>query len=335
METKAQRIFNTVQGKHVEKQAFTFWTHLPAYDLDPTKLALATYDFYRKYNIDLIKTMDNGMYPIEDYGCRIDYSEIVYGGAAKLVYTPIGKSADLSKIRRLKIEDTFALKRELVSLKQLVDLTKGEQVPILFTVFSPLTTLNKLTDGKAIHYIAKGLGTQVHHALGAICETTIDLVTEALQFGASGIFLASQMSRYEICSEEIYREYGRYYDVKILESVSPGYLRALHAHGTGIMYDLLKDYPCEIFNWHVGETEPDLKTAALSGKCLMAGLVRTDVTHSDLPALKKQICDSIDLFHGYKQIIAPGCVIRYPVEEETLHFIKRTIDEYYARSMTE
>lgn len=35
-----------------------------------------TYDFYREYDLDFIKTMNNGMYGVECFGCKIDYSDI-------------------------------------------------------------------------------------------------------------------------------------------------------------------------------------------------------------------------------------------------------------------
>lgn len=329
METKMERVMNTVQGLPTERQAFTFWTHLPRDDHDPERLAEATYRFYKKYDIDLIKTMDNGMYAVEDYGCRIDYREILSGGAAKLVSTPVRQAADLAAVGRLELSDAPALQRELRSLQRLVEWVKDENVPILFTIFSPLTTLNKLTDGKVISYIEEGNGNLVHGALRAVCDTTIELARQAVTSGATGVFLASQMCRRGVCNEEQYREYGVPYDRAILDSAA-GSLRAFHAHGTEIMYDLIKDYPCEIFNWHAGETLPDLEEAALSGKCLMAGLVRSDITESNYDALKEQIRGSIARFHGRKQIIAPGCVIRYPLNEDTLHFIKQTIDQYYS-----
>ena len=31
----------------------------------------------KKYDFDFVKTMNNGMYAIEDFGCTVDYSEIV------------------------------------------------------------------------------------------------------------------------------------------------------------------------------------------------------------------------------------------------------------------
>ncbi len=53
----------------------------------------------------------------------------------------------------------------------------------------------------------------------------------------------------------------------------------LHAHGKDIMFPLLRKYPVQIFNWHAWESLPEIDEAqALTGKCIMAGLERMDIT---------------------------------------------------------
>ena len=73
---KIERIKAAVNGQKVDVYPFSFWTHLPHCDLDPVLLADNTYQFYKTYDIDLIKTMNNGMYSCQDYNCEIDYSDI-------------------------------------------------------------------------------------------------------------------------------------------------------------------------------------------------------------------------------------------------------------------
>ena len=85
---KIEKIKSAINKKNLYGIPYSFWTHLPGIDLDPEKLADETYKFYKKYDLDFIKTMNNGMYAIEDFGCTIDYSEIEKGGVAKLVNTP-------------------------------------------------------------------------------------------------------------------------------------------------------------------------------------------------------------------------------------------------------
>lgn len=49
---------------------------------------------YKTYDVDILKTMNNGMYSVEDFGAVADYSEIAGGGVAKIVSTPVHRPKD-------------------------------------------------------------------------------------------------------------------------------------------------------------------------------------------------------------------------------------------------
>ena len=150
--TKKERIWAAVHGETPDTLPYSFWTHLPGIDLDPEKLAESTYDFYKTYDVDFIKTMNNGMYAIEDFGCEIDYSEIAKGGVAKVVKTPIHEAGDWLKLKPCSVEQG-SLARELKGLRLLLDKVKGEEVPVIFTIFSPLTIANKLSGNTLLQYL--------------------------------------------------------------------------------------------------------------------------------------------------------------------------------------
>ena len=75
-------------------------------------------------------------------------------------------------------------------------------------------------------------------------------------------------------------------------------------------------------NWHIWETPPDIASAqAQTDKCLMGGIVRSDVTSCDKAAIEKQIFNAIEQTKGSRLILTPGCVIRYPINQDMLRFI--------------
>ena len=325
--TKRERIQAAVKGTKPDKLPYSLWTHLPGIDLDPALLAEKTYEFYKTYDVDFIKTMNNGMYPIEDFGCEIDYSEIAKGGVAKVTKTPVKEAADWLKLTPCPITEG-SLARELTSLKLLLEKTKGEDVPVLFTVFSPITTADKISGKTMLTHIREGQGELVKKALDIITETTMALTAEAIRLGADGVFFASQMSSYDSMTAEEYLEYGKPYDLKVLEAAKDGWFNTIHAHGNNIMFDILKDYPGSVFNWHAGETLPELDEAFLmTGKCLMGGLKRMDITNGHKNEIQNQIYDSFKTLRGLHQILTPGCVIRYPLDDEMLAYVKR-VKEY-------
>lgn len=324
--TKKERIWAAVHGEQPDTLPYSFWTHLPGIDLNPEKLAEKTYEFYRTYDVDFIKTMNNGMYAIEDFGCEIDYSAVAQGGVAKVVKTPIASSEDWYKLKPCSVTEG-SLARELKGLRLLMDKVKNESVPVIFTIFSPLTTANKLSGNTLRQYLINGDGDAVHHALKVITKTTCDMVRAVLDLGADGIFFAAQSSTYDFMSTEEYKEFGVPYDLEVIRSAESGWMNTVHAHGTNIMFELLKDYPVQVFNWHAWETLPTVDEASvITGKCLMGGLKRTDITKCDRNAILHQIYECYRLLRGRNQILTPGCVIRYPLDNGTLAYIKEAKD---------
>lgn len=323
---KRERIYAAVNLQKADRLPYSFWSHLPGIDLDATKLAEATYQFYKTYDLDFIKTMNNGMYPIEDFGCKIDYSEIAQGGVAKIVSTPVQSPEDWDKLSPCSITQG-SLARELDSLKQLLAKVKSEHVPVVFTSFSPITIADKLCGKKVLEHIKQGHGDKVKHALDIIAETTANVAREAIALGADGIFFASQMSSYDVMLPELYLEYGKPYDLQVLQAAKGGWMNTIHAHGSNVMFELLSDYPVSIFNWHAWETLPAIDEAKkLTGKCLMGGLNRTDITNCNRNAIRNQIYSAYQLTDGRGLILTPGCVIRYPLNDAMLAYISAAKD---------
>ena len=325
--TKKERVRAAVSGQQPDHLPYSLWTHFPGIDLDPVQLADKTVEFYREYDVDVIKTMKNGMYAIEDLGCTIDYSEISKGGVAKVIKTPIHGPEDWSSIQVCD-PNKGSLARELYSLERLIEQLKGEEVPVVFTVFSPLTTADKVSNKQLLDHIARGYGDLIKVALEKIATTTAHLAQRALELGADGIFFASQMSNYDRMSSDLYQEYGVPYDLMVLNACNQGWMNTLHAHGNDIMFELLKNYPVQVFNWHIWESLPTLEEGQLlTGKCIMGGLNRTDITHRNKNAIIDQIYHCYRTLQGRNQILTPGCVIRYPLDSNMLHAVRQFKEE--------
>ena len=111
------------------------------------------------------------------------------------------------------------------------------------------------------------------------------------------------------------------------QAAEKGWMNTIHAHGTNIMFELLKDYPVQVFNWHAWETLPTVDEAyVMTGKCLMGGLNRTDITQRNRGAIQHQIFECYRMLGGRNQILTPGCVIRYPLDKDTLTYVKQAKD---------
>jgi len=331
MMNKTERIKTALNREKTDKLPYAFWTHMPGDDLDPEVISKKTYEFFKEYDLDFIKMMNNGMYSTEDFGCKADYSEIKQGGAAKLVYSPVKAADDWVKLKQPDVHQG-AYGRELKHLRLLLELVNKE-APVIFTIFSPMTTANKISQNTLLKQITEGHGEQVHQALEMITETTCELVKAVMEAGADGIFMATQLASYDITTDKIYGEYGKPYDVRVFETANQcgGWFNLLHAHGNNIMFNLLKDYPSQAFNWHVFETLPGVTEARdITGKCLVGGIQRYNITDGKKNEIHHEIYTCIKELGGVGHILTPGCVIRYPLDKEVLSFVreaKESIEE--------
>lgn len=324
---KHELIRTALAGEIPDRVPYAFWTHFPSIDLDPQKLAEYTCDFYRTYDLDFVKAMPNGMYPVEDFGCVCDYSEIASGGVAKVVETPITCYEDWKCIEPVSITSN-ALNRELSSLELVLRRLQGE-VPVVFTVFSPATIAQKLSKNQFLDHVKHAETDLLHQALQAITETTAALSAKAIELGAAGVFFATQLASHAYMTEEQYREFGAPYDVQVLEAAQEGWFNMVHLHGRDIMFDLLEAYPVQALNWHVWETAPTLAEARQkTEKCLIGGVERDLITRGERQILSEQIQRALRDTGGRKHIVTPGCVIRYPLTEAYMRSFRDVIKTF-------
>lgn len=327
--SKIEKIKKVLNGELTEDIPFSFWTHFPDIDRIPELIAEETYQFYKRFDLDFIKTMNNGMYATEDYGCKIDYSKIENGGVAEIISTPIESYTDWKKLKTLDLQDAPALQRELTYLRLLLERVQGE-VPVVITVFSPLTIADKISGGKILESITeeeKG-GQLFKSALEKISKITAEFVAEAISIGADGIYFASQVSTFERLSAQQYLEYGRPYDLKVLEKAQNAWFNTVHLHGNKIMFDVVKDYPVQAINWHIGESYPTPREGQIySQKVIMGGINRWDVTASNFNELHHQIYRTIFGTQGKGLILAPVCVIPKPYDDGIIDYLKKVKQE--------
>lgn len=301
---------------------FSFWTHLPDVDRDAEALARETIAFQERFDLDFVKTMPNGMYAIEDYGCEIDFSAIPKGGVAEVVSTPFQSVADWAALRPARL-DQGALARELRSLRLL-----REGLPdavILFTVFSPMTIAAKLSQGRVRQQIAEPENhPTLKAALAMLAEDTAALSAAAIEAGADGVFFAHQDTGRRAFGQDDFSEFVMTYDLEALVGARRGRFNVLHLHGDDIRFQELCHYPVDGLNWHVWETLPSIEAAlGTTPKCLVGGINRLSITQNDRDGVRQQIDRVIRAADGAGDlIVTPGCTIRHGFSPDTLTFIK-------------
>jgi uroporphyrinogen decarboxylase len=332
--TGYELIQSTLSGERPERIPLGLWTHLPEVDQDPQRLAQATYQFYRDFDLDFVKTMDSGLYSVEDFGVLPDYSAIATGGTATPHYTPFSSVGDLVRLAPVDVSNG-AYGRQLESLRELLSLLDGA-APVVVTVFSPLTSVNKLLAGKLGGLLAgEDDDAPLRHALDVFTEVTTRFVQQAIGLGASGVFYASQVSTTGVVGADAHTQYAEPYDLAVLESAREGWFNILHLHGDDLLFDIASRYPAQAVSWHIGETAPQASHGiAASGKAAVGGIKQSDIPSGDRAALRRSLGDLIEQTGGIQTIVGPGCTIPHPFENSSLAAVRTILDEAYSSLAT-
>jgi uroporphyrinogen decarboxylase len=299
----------TLAGEATPRPPYAFWTHYPETDLDPEAIARETIAFARATRQDFVKSMPNGLYVVEDWGVRTDFSEIASGGVAKVTASPIQAPEDWARIRQLD-PTAGTLGRELRHLKLLVE-ALGPDVPVLATVFSSVTIAKKVSGGLFAEH-ARTHPALIRAALDEISATTAAFSRQAIALGCAGVFFAVQDATATL-GAAAWRELGLDHDLAALEGAREGWFNAVHMHGDDIAFDILSAYPVHVLNWHIGETAPSIAAYRAAGgrKPVLGGLRRMPITQRDMAAVEADLATARA---SMGVLVSPGCVIRHPVD---------------------
>ena len=321
---KRERIYAALHGSPVDRLPISMWRHFHKQDQAPETLAQATLEFYRRYDLDLIKVTPSGLYAIEDWGAAIRYPSD--DETPPQLRRPVVEDAeDWRELAALAVGQG-ALGRELQALAAIRDGLGKNDAPLLMTLFSPLTLAYKLA-GDAVQQHVRDKRSDLHFGLATIAETTVRFAAAALAAGADGIFFATQLARSSLLTAEEYREFGERYDLIVLEYLTDRTdLIVLHLHGKDVFFDLANYYPVAAVSWHDRETNPSLREALTqTRKTLMAGLDRNLMTSGSPTEITEQVRDAQRQTGGVGLILAPACVIPAETPEENLQAVVEAV----------
>ncbi len=328
--TKRERVRATLAGQETDRTPISFWHHFPGRDRTVEGLANATAEFQRRYDLDVIKLMPTGMYCILDYGATIGRRPDPIG-TTQIETTPIASPADWGRLpaaspNRGELKDQVEVVRRLRQ-------TVGPEVPIVQTIFSPLTMANKLGGGIFLDHLRTD-EISLRPALERFTEDVIAFGRACLDAGADGFFFASQHANRRAggLSSETFERVGAPYDIRVLQALKEderNWLTILHLHGAEPMFDLADRYPIHVVNWHDRESSPSIREAATrTTRAMMAGIERGGaVATDDATSAAAQVRDAIEQSGGRRLVVAPGCVVPADLaQEETLLAVRHAVE---------
>ena len=329
--TKKERVMAAINKQEVDRIPFSMWYHVPHVDQDPVQLAEVQIKQAHCYDLDFIKMMPFGNYGAHDYGLSCTF----YCTDKRPVLERKFAIDDVKEWTELEpLPGYFGCHgKQLQFARQLKKQLKGEEIPYVQTIFSPLTTAKKLA-GPRVFEDMRSYPEYLHQALAAITETTIDFVKLNIEAGVAGFFFATQCANNDWVTEAEYDEFGVAYDLKVINAYKDlTYFNIAHIHGDNTMFKKIADYPCNCINWHDRWVKPNmLEARKLSDKCFLGGINEKWLSKANPEEVRDHIREGVLAAGSTGLMITPGCVAELDTPAINFYAARTAIEGLYGKA---
>lgn len=298
------------------------WRHFPGDELDAERLARAHADFHRRFQFDLIKVTWAAGSLAQPWGARPDLARVdafgVYGAGEPV----IRHAREWTRIAPASGREGF-LGEQLRALRLLRQLV-GPDVPLVTTLFSPLTAAASLSDAAVYRHLREDPAV-VRTALTAITETFVAFARALREAGADGIFYATSSASAALLSREVFQSFARPYDLQVIQATDLPVI--IHAHGADCFLDELNEYPAVAINWHDRRLGPSLAQMRLrTDRVLVGGVNDQGVVATGRPdEVVAEVEDALGQLPGGRLLVAPGCVIAVDAPQANLDAVRSVV----------
>ena len=296
-----------IQREKTSHLPVAFWRHFPVDDQRPGTLAKVTLAFQEMFDFDFVKVSPPSSFCLKDWGAQDEWFADPEG-TRDYLGSVIQHPEDWTKINLLDPRSGY-LGKQLECLK-LVRQSLPDSTPIIQTIFNPLSQAKNLAGKANILNHVRQYPEALKNGLEIITETTLRFIAECKTIGIDGIYFAVQHASYDVMTEKEFLEFGRKFDFRLFDSLDTFWLNVLHIHGNHLMFDLVKDYPFQVFNWHDRETEPSLSEVKrmISG-AVCGGLSRIDtMVLGEVSDIEEEFEGAVLQTNGTGFILGTGCV---------------------------
>jgi uroporphyrinogen decarboxylase len=305
---KRERLERTIAGEPTDRTPVALWRHFPGDDQRAVDLAAAVVDWQRRYDWDFVKVTPANTYNVVDYALQERWQGDLEG-MRTIIRPVITKSLDWTNLRVL--DPSRGMLRQALDALSLIREGVELTTPILMTIPSPLAQARMLAGEATLIKHLRTAPDRLRTGLNTLTDSTLRLVDALRRSGLSGLYYSAELATYTALSEAEYREFGRPYDLRILEGASRDWwLNILHLQGELPMFDQFRDYPVQAINWQDRDSDPTIDMAKLRFKgALCAGLGQRDALHDGTPVeVRSQARNAMEQASNRRLILSAGCV---------------------------
>lgn len=268
--TARERVLAAVDGDVADRPPMALWRHWPVDDQDAPAHAAVAAEHREALGLDLLKITPSAAYMAEAWGARTEYRGDVMG-IRDYVARPVTGPEDWHRIEALTVSESPSLSRE-VEVVRLLRARLGPDVPVLPTVFTPLSVVRYLAGDRFIADLRMHRSA-VDRALGAITETSVNLVDELLAAGADGVYFSLFPASYSVVSLPEYREAALAWDARVMAAAETAPLRVAHFHLPFPLLPLARELPVNVVSWEHSAGGPDVAAGMeLTGRAVIGGV---------------------------------------------------------------
>lgn len=326
--TKMQRMQAALTNQPVDRPPVSLWRHFYECERTAEDLAGAMLAFHKKYDWDWMKINPRASYHVEGWGVKTSYG----GGPSdkpQVSGHPIQSASDWGRLKPLSTSEGV-LDEQIEVIDRIGEALAGETY-FIETIFSPLSIASDLLPGKRdLLEIMKQEPQALKDGLDVIAQTFADFARQCVQCGASGIFFATtDWASRDMLNEEQWEEWGRPYDLRVLEAVQGAPFNVLHVCKENNLLFCLADYPVHAINWAVGAPgNPGLREVQLNTDKTVIGGYKNETLREATPA---QILSEARLAReqtgGRRWILGPACSIDVDCPEENVRAARNAADQ--------
>ena len=319
-----ERLQACLSGETPDRPLVALWRHFPVDDQAAETLAAATLYFQHTYDFDLVKVSPASSFCLRDWGVE-DIWQGNTEGTRKYTRRVIHDLKDWENLPTLE-PDAPHLSALLASLRQ-IRAGLGPNVPMLATVFSPLSQAKNLVGPENIIAHLRKYPEAVMRGLETISSTTRRFVEALRATGVDGIFYAVQHAQAGLMTEAEYQTFGLPFDRQVIQPAGDLWCNMLHLHGRDVYFSLLASLPFHIINWHDRETQPSLSDALSRFNGAVCGGLRQDtLVYRDVASVRAEAEDAVRQTKGKRFILSTGCVVPVIAPHGNLIAARRVVD---------
>ena len=306
--TKRERVRAAISGEPVDRAPASLWGHDFLREWSNDELVGATCEQYEAYDWDFIKINPRwSMFP-EAWGAV--YSPPSDQSNPTMVSAALDELDELHEVVSVHAE-RGVLGEHIESTRLVVERTGGD-VDVVQTVFSPMATVGLMFGHpRAFKQATREAPAAVHSAIARVTETTIKYSRANMSAGASGVFYAPlQWASNDNATPDFYREFGRPYDLQVLDAIRDAEFNILHVcHTNNMLADVL-DYPVHAFNWDDrNPTNASLSDVwSQTDKAVMGGVSRSGLGELGADHVRSQAAEAANVGNS-RVFVTGGCSI--------------------------